>query len=62
MDDATLTVSARNLWMWTKYDLDEGLGSPDPEVNFNSQSRFGRADYASIPMLRTFSVGLRVNF
>ncbi|MDT8341160.1 MAG: SusC/RagA family TonB-linked outer membrane protein [Longimicrobiales bacterium] len=64
VDNATVTVSGRNLWMWTKYEFDEqeGLGSPDPEVNFNSNSAFGRTDYASIPNLRTFSVGMRVSF
>ena len=60
---AALTLSGRNLWMWTKYEFDqEGLASPDPEVNFNSTSRFGRTDYASIPMLRTFSASLRFSF
>jgi hypothetical protein len=60
---AALTVSGRNLWMWTKYTFDqEGLGSPDPEVQFNSLSAFGRTDYAAIPMLRTFSASLRFTF
>ncbi len=60
---AALTLSARNLWMWTRYEFDqEGFGSPDPEVNFDSQSRFGRADYASIPMMRTLSASLRFSF
>jgi TonB-linked SusC/RagA family outer membrane protein len=62
-ENASLTVAARNLWMWTKYKFDEpGLGSPDPEVNFSSTDRFGRTDYASIPMLRTFSASLRFTF
>lgn len=62
-DDVSVTLAGRNLWMWTKYKFDqEGIGSPDPEVNFDSQSRFGRTDYASIPMLRTFALGLRLNF
>ena len=60
---AALTVSGRNLWMWTKYTFDqEGLSSPDPEVQFNSLSAFGRTDYAAIPMLRTFSASLRFSF
>ena len=60
---AAFTVSGRNLWMWTKYTFDqEGLGSADPEVNFDSLAQFGRADYASIPMLRTFSASLRFSF
>lgn len=62
-NSAALTVAARNLWMWTKYTFDqEGFGSPDPEVNFNSTTRFGRADYASIPMMRSFSASLRFSF
>lgn len=60
---ATVTLSGRNLWMWTDYTFDQdGLGSPDPEVNFNSTSRFGRADYASIPMLRSFAASVRFSF
>ncbi|MCA9736988.1 MAG: hypothetical protein KC645_05140, partial [Gemmatimonadetes bacterium] len=60
---AAITLSARNLWMWTKYEFDqEGLGSPDPEVNFNSLAEFNRTDYASIPMLRTFALSARVSF
>ncbi|MDP2956766.1 MAG: TonB-dependent receptor, partial [Longimicrobiales bacterium] len=60
---AAVTVSARNLWMWTKYVFDEeGLASQDPEVNFDVASRFNRTDYASIPMLRTFSASLRFSF
>jgi len=64
MSNATVTVSGRNLWMWTKYRFDEqeGLGSPDPEVNFSSTSAFGRTDYASIPMLRQFALGFRLSF
>ncbi|MEQ9401106.1 MAG: SusC/RagA family TonB-linked outer membrane protein [Longimicrobiales bacterium] len=63
VSNASFTVSGRNLWMWTKYEFDEpGLGSPDPEVNFDSNSAFGRTDYASIPMLRTFSASLRFSF
>jgi hypothetical protein len=49
--------------MWTKYKFDqEGLGSADPEVNFDSLAQFDRTDYASIPMLRTFSASLRFSF
>jgi len=62
-DNAAVTLSGRNLWMWTKYKFDqEGLGSADPEVNFSSTDRFNRTDYASIPMLRTFSLSLRFSF
>jgi len=63
LSSAALTVSGRNLWMWTKYKFDqEGLSSPDPEVQFNSLSAFNRTDYAAIPMLRTFSASLRFSF
>jgi hypothetical protein len=63
---ASVTVAGRNLWMWTKYSFEDtdqaGLGSPDPEVNFSSTSSFDRTDYASIPMLRSFSLSLRFSF
>ncbi len=64
VNSGTLTLSGRNLWMWTKYGFpdQEGLGSPDPEVNFSSTSAYSRTDYASIPMLRTFSLSFRVSF
>ncbi|MEQ9401104.1 MAG: SusC/RagA family TonB-linked outer membrane protein [Longimicrobiales bacterium] len=66
VSNASLTLSGRNLWMWTKYTFEDtdgvGLGSPDPEVNFSSLSAFGRTDYASIPMLRTFSASVRFSF
>ncbi len=66
VSNASLSVAGRNLWMWTKYKFDDtdgtGLGSPDPEVNFDSRSAFGRTDYASIPMLRTFSASFRFSF
>ncbi|HSW29528.1 MAG TPA: SusC/RagA family TonB-linked outer membrane protein [Longimicrobiales bacterium] len=62
-ESASVTVAARNLWMWTKYDFGEpGLGSPDPEVSFNSGPRFERTDYCSIPMLRSFAASLRFSF
>jgi hypothetical protein len=60
---ASVSVSGRNLWMWTKYKFDsEGLGSEDPEVKFSSTSSFTVLDYASIPMLRTYSVAFRFSF
>jgi hypothetical protein len=61
---ASFTVSGRNLWMWTKYKFDDqvGLASADPEVNFSSNAAFSRLDYASIPMLRSFSASLRFSF
>ncbi len=67
VSSASVTISGRNLWMWTKYKFEEdgtGLGSPDPEVNFSSTAGggFNRSDYASIPMLRTFSASFRFTF
>jgi TonB-linked SusC/RagA family outer membrane protein len=53
----SITVSGRNLWMWTKY---EGTG--DPEVQFNSNSSFSRLDYASTPQVRRVSASMRVTF
>jgi TonB-linked SusC/RagA family outer membrane protein len=52
-----LTVSGRNLWMWTKY---EGKG--DPEVMFSPNSSFTMLDYASTPQTRRLSASLRVRF
>lgn len=67
VSSASVTISGRNLWMWTKYKFDEdgvGLASADPEVNFSSTAGggFNRSDYASIPMLRTFSAAVRFSF
>jgi TonB-linked SusC/RagA family outer membrane protein len=54
---ASMTVSARNLWMWTKYE-----GNTDPEVAFHSGSAFGRTDYAAIPLQRRLQVSLNFGF
>jgi hypothetical protein len=54
---ASLTLSGRNLWMWTKYE-----GNTDPEVAFSSTNSFGRTDYAAIPMQRRLQVSLNVGF
>jgi hypothetical protein len=54
---ASLTLSGRNLWMWTKY---EGLS--DPEVTFTSTSQFEMADYGSIPMQRRLLMSMSFNF
>ncbi len=53
----TATLSARNLWMWTKY---EGKG--DPEVQFDPGSTFNMLDYASTPQTRRLSASMRVTF
>ena len=60
----TLTLSGRNLAMWTDY-----LGM-DPEVNFNGVANpatpgFGsidRSDYMSVPMLRRLTASVNVSF
>jgi TonB-dependent starch-binding outer membrane protein SusC len=54
---ASVTVSGRNLWMWTKYD-----GPSDPEVTFTSTSEFDMADYGSIPMQRRLLFSMNFNF
>jgi TonB-linked SusC/RagA family outer membrane protein len=53
----SVTLSGRNLWMWTKY---EGTG--DPEVAFSATSSFSRLDYASTPMTRRLAASVRVSF
>ncbi|TVP47657.1 MAG: SusC/RagA family TonB-linked outer membrane protein [Gemmatimonadales bacterium] len=56
---ATLTVSGRNLALWTKY---EPWGKADPEVVWDPTSEFGGLDYASTPMTRRLAVGMRFEF
>jgi TonB-linked SusC/RagA family outer membrane protein len=59
---AAVTLSGRNLWLWTRYKgIDHG-GSQDPEVNFTSTSNFGSTDYGSIPMQRQFRMAFNFNF
>jgi hypothetical protein len=53
----SVTVSGRNLWMWTKYQ-----GKGDPEVAFDATSDFSRLDYASTPMTRRLAASVRVSF
>ncbi|MGH7664160.1 MAG: SusC/RagA family TonB-linked outer membrane protein [Gemmatimonadaceae bacterium] len=53
----SLTVSGRNLAIWTRY---EGRG--DPEVQFDPGSAFSMTDYASTPQTRRLSVSARVSF
>lgn len=53
----SLTVSGRNLALWTKY-----KGKGDPEVNFDPNSTFQMLDYASTPQTRRLSASLRVTF
>ena len=54
---AAVTLSGRNLWMWTKYE-----GASDPEVAFSSTSAFGRTDYAAIPMQRRLMMSFNFSF
>jgi len=53
----SVTVSGRNLALWTKY-----KGKGDPEVNFDPTSTFQMLDYASTPQTRRLSASLRVSF
>jgi hypothetical protein len=52
-----VTVSGRNLKVWTKY-----KGSGDPEVQFDPTSSFQMLDYAATPQTRRLTASLRVNF
>lgn len=56
-DRATVTLSGRNIWMWTKYG-----GTSDPEVTFYSTREFNELDYASTPMTRRFSASIAMQF
>jgi hypothetical protein len=53
----SLTLSGRNLALWTKY-----KGKGDPEVQFNPTSDFTLLDYASTPQTRRLSASMRVTF
>jgi len=59
-DRATITLSGRNLWYTTDYKLREVMY--DPEVTFYSLSNFTQLDYASMPMMRTWMLSMRVGF
>jgi hypothetical protein len=52
-----LTLSGRNLWIWTKYE-----GNADPEVAFTSTAAFGTSDYGAIPMQRRWTISANVSF
>ena len=58
---ASLTLSGRNLWMWTKY-----FDGFDPEVVFNSDQggtrAFASSDYASTPQIRRLAASVRFVF
>ena len=56
-DRTTVTLSGRNVWMWTKYG-----GTSDPEVTFYSQSDYNQLDYASTPMTRRFQASVAMQF
>ena len=59
-DRATVTLSGRNLWYTTDYRFREVMY--DPEVSFYSLSSFNSLDYASLPMMRTWAISMRVGF
>ncbi|MGB3530158.1 MAG: hypothetical protein WBB35_12420, partial [Saprospiraceae bacterium] len=55
--DIALTLSGRNLISWDNY---KGY---DPEVNAGGQSTILRGiDFGSVPIPKTFSVGLSAKF
>ncbi len=53
----SLTLSGRNLKIWTKY-----KGRGDPEVQFDPGSAFTLLDYASTPQTRRLSASVRMTF
>jgi hypothetical protein len=53
----TVTLSGRNLAMWTKY-----KGKGDPEVQWDPRSGFQMLDYASTPQVRRLSASFRTTF
>jgi hypothetical protein len=53
----SVTLSGRNLALWTKY-----KGKGDPEVQFDPNSTFNILDYASTPQTRRLSASVRVTF
>jgi len=54
----SITLSARNLWMTTKYG-----GTGDPEVSFTSSpNTFNATDYAAVPQPRRLTASINVNF
>jgi TonB-linked SusC/RagA family outer membrane protein len=52
-----VTLSGRNLAIWTKY-----KGRGDPEVQFDPTSTFQMLDYASTPQTRRLTASVRVTF
>jgi len=56
MQNATLTLSGRNLFYSSDY---SGL---DPESADQSDSQVGRREYYVLPQLRSFSLALRVGW
>lgn len=56
-DRATVTLTGRNIWMWTRYG-----GTSDPEVTFYSQGEFSELDYASTPMTRRIAASVALQF
>jgi hypothetical protein len=57
IERASVTVSGRNLAIWTKYEPGR-----DPEVSFTSDSNFNTTDYGSIPMQRRWLISTNFNF
>ena len=54
---ASFTLSARNLWMWTRY-----FDGFDPEVVFDTSEAFESTDYASTPSVRRLMASFRFVF
>jgi TonB-linked SusC/RagA family outer membrane protein len=51
-----ITLSGRNLAIWTKY------GGADPEINFHGDDTFSKVDSWTLPMVRQINLSLNVGF
>ena len=54
--NASVTLTGRNLAVWTRY------GGADPEVNFHGDATFNRNDSWTLPMVRRLSAVLNIQF
>jgi TonB-dependent starch-binding outer membrane protein SusC len=54
--DASITLSGRNLGLWTNYT------GPDPEVIANNNLRTARTDFATLPPVRRWALNVRLQF
>lgn len=56
VQDMSITLAGRNLATWSDY------SGSDPEINIGGSATFTRADYMSVPPMRTLMASLDVRF